>query len=945
MSAKKRKIQAIQHIIQPIQDILIDIKPKLTEAKRSAWPSLIPDLNKLAALAESITQQCPRSNKDWMVWLRRSIEANAGVNLWNASGPIKDGTDGVSREVVAASLIHVLQLASKAGASLSDVGRHDVAASILACAAKYEEQLRTADDDQNQHQLARVQAVTLYLSCRMEAAWREGNEGVAEFMLQKIIENDQRLRLLPTRDCESLASKLLEIGKDTLKGAQGTSDKTKFQDAIKWTQKAFAVVEYCENTGETSLGDLKRSILRSLARAYYLSSSHDPDNLDKAEASLNELIDTIDSAADRGSPEHQQLRWMRVAVLKKRHAAESQLLEAFKSIIDHMSFCDSTVTETLTKYHVLVTSIHQYTLQNALDAESGPGLPYVDRILLSLLFHCSKDDNHGRAMQDVEAAFASLENAEYELPKIPTTACLTLLWQFGDRHYSAKRWGQAADWFICGTHKVLASMARASHAKCLRKAALSHIQGGEYATASTVLRRCPGDEAVTHYLMMLAAVHQGLEDEAIRAVKTMVKAPDFDRKMLLLATQLANETDMKKLLLSVLEALLETLDIQQDEIHTEAITLIRCIIRLVVKLIDEAPANRPVLVPILIGHFSTAKSLIERFHTAKRSTIVAKDISWLWRTAYNCAVQGCAEWENAEAAVSDLFDIAQNLLEVYCTSALTDVDAELLVYLTNATFAAVSGRVFALRRRLSVTAETPEPGYLTSIVTNVASCKVRIQRVLKENRLSAAADIERVQSFVHALRVFEVEVLCLMHEWTRVSTVIEDAVHSDPPPTSTLEAIADILWIEKGCPTEVLFTALEGILHACLDRMALSVEKFSRWLRALCTVLLARNTSSDRAKAIGYIEQAVAVLEDHSMDDQDNLNVYPMDERQWLLGTSYNTGIECLHASALEEAKRWFETSTVICRFVPEGTSRAAKISETYTHLLNRYSSRGLDTT
>ena len=36
-----------------------------------------------------------------------------------------------------------------------------------------------------------------------------------------------------------------------------------------------------------------------LARAYYLSSSHDPDNLDKAEASLNELIDTIDSAADR----------------------------------------------------------------------------------------------------------------------------------------------------------------------------------------------------------------------------------------------------------------------------------------------------------------------------------------------------------------------------------------------------------------------------------------------------------------------------------------------------------------------------------------------------------------------------------------------------------------------------------------------------------------------
>lgn len=73
----------------------------------------------------------------------------------------------------------------------------------------------------------------------------------------------------------------------------------------------------------------------------------------------------------------------------------------------------------------------------------------------------------------------------------------------------------------------------------------------------------------------------------------MVKTHDFDRKMLLLATQLANETDMKTLLLSVLEALLESVETQDSgEIHTEAITLIRCIIRLVLKLMDEPSANR-----------------------------------------------------------------------------------------------------------------------------------------------------------------------------------------------------------------------------------------------------------------------------------------------------------------------------------------------------------------
>lgn len=100
-----------------------------------------------------------------------------------------------------------------------------------------------------------------------------------------------------------------------------------------------------------------------------------------------------------------------------------------------------------------------------------------------------------------------------------------------------------------------------------------------------------------------------------------------------------------------------------------------------------------------------------------------------------------------------------------------------------------------------------------------------------------------------------------------------------------------------------------------------------------------------------------------------------MDERQWLLATSYNTGAECLQcgrvpinaiqcaaltqiyhsASMLDEAKRWFEASTMICRFVPEGQERAEKvcpcflpdhreylqtrkqISETYMHLLSRY--------
>jgi hypothetical protein len=115
-------------------------------------------------------------------------------------------------------------------------------------------------------------------------------------------------------------------------------------------------------------------------------------------------------------------------------------------------------------------------------------------------------------------------------------------------------------------------------------------------------------------LVANSVLNQGLEDEgtsypswlspmkdvinqchrlAIRAVERMANAPDFDRRMLLLATKLAHESDMSVLLLSVLEALIAALG-GQNALHSivEAITLCRCCIRLVLKLIDEQQSHR-----------------------------------------------------------------------------------------------------------------------------------------------------------------------------------------------------------------------------------------------------------------------------------------------------------------------------------------------------------------
>ncbi|KAJ6559308.1 meiosis protein SPO22/ZIP4 like-domain-containing protein [Mycena sp. CBHHK59/15] len=845
------------------------------------------------------------------------------------------------------ALVHVLQLASKTGATLSEIGKSDAAGSVLTSAARFEELLRDADDAEGAHRVERASATVVYFSCRMEAAWKEGNYSVAAFMSQKITDDEQRLSLLPPHDRERLACKLHEIGKAVLK-AQGGKAGNEGPEAAPWLQKAFSIADQLDDTAGLGIAGLKISILRTMARAYFISGSYD-----RAEAALDELIPTMDTFSENGRSEYQELRWLRLAVLKRRKAGDPALLDAFQSIIDHMTFCETNITDvlqdlrTLSHQHVLVTNVNQYCLEKVLASQEVES-DCVDRLLLSLIVHCSKDEDHTRAIATIDSAFTATLVAEFNLLNLPATACLTLIWQYGDRHFNAKRWLDAADWFLAGSHQLFRAACPTSGAKCFRKAALCYIEQREYARASAVIRRCPSNEATSHYVLFLTAVHQGLDDEAIRAVRDMVKAADFDRKMLLLATQISHESEMKTVLLSVLEALLKTLKVENSgETVVEAMTLIRCIIRLVLKLLVEPAANKLVLIETLISHFQTAKILAEAACAQKAIALIIKDVSWLWRTAYNCAIQGCAEWDRSEERVSELFEVARDLLSACCEASPIDVDADLYLHLINASFSGVSGRVFA--GRLAAANGTMNVGRLRQNAAEVKACKHRILSIMEKNKITDADDGLRMQYFLHVLRVFEAEILAQLNDWDHLSQIVTDVVSSGPLGVDTYEAIADILWAEPECPINVLSNGLEvclpvsritmnatsskAILRASLDQNSLSVEKFSRWLRGICTIILARNTPSDRVKAIGYVEQAISVIEDNKEGDDS----YPLDERQWLLGTAYNTGFECLEASMFDEAKRWFESATVICRFVPGGKERAEKISETYMHLLARY--------
>ncbi|KDQ17571.1 hypothetical protein BOTBODRAFT_64038 [Botryobasidium botryosum FD-172 SS1] len=944
-------------------DLLITIKANLSDPTSVHHSSVLEHLHKLCTLCECFTQLRPKLKRNWSSFA--DTLDREGVSLWNTSTFFRhDEKDtledrklfaalrlagyrlieaGLETELSSEALIGVLKLASKAGSALSACGDNVAASNVLRCAASFEESLRNTSSTSDGDEKARAAAVVAYYTGRMEATWKEGNESVAFFMLQQATD-EHRLSFLSSHDREHLAAKALEIGKSLFKAPkQGPPTESPLSakracDSVNWLQKALQLVEKSNDVEKTpNAVDLKRAILRSLARAYYLSSSLDPSNLTRAEATVDELIGTLDSENRQSREENQKLRWMKLAVLKRKKTGDRGLVEVFRSIIDHLHFSDSEVSDVLQELRLLaetqrslVTAATQVFLERALDSDSNAGHPFVDRILLSLIFHVKSNPDPNTALDDIEKACASIaRHPDFALEKVPTLACQSVLWKYADKLYSGKKWSQAADWYLLAAHQAFKVMAPSSNSKCFRKAALCHIQQGDYSKASSIIRKCPGNEAATQYVVFLAAVHQGLEDESIRAVQAMVSAKDFDRKMLLLATQLAHETRLKPLLLVILESLLKTLRSEVGvETEVEGITLARCMIRIVLERLKEPAADAGALVPTLIRHLNCAKELVETTFTKKGGALIAKDLSWLWRSAYNAAIQGCSEWDNEQ--VLQLFDIAFELMEAYQRAAVGDADPNMVVYMVLAKFSSLCARVFATR--IPPDSSEEERSRLADDLRGFKAI-VRDSQV----KLHDDAQRERLAQILHYTNVFEAEQLCRLRQWDRLADAIKTISQStEDAKLETFEAITDILWVEAECPHTVLLAALEEILHSTLNHELLSVEKFSRWMRAICSILLSRNRPSDRLKALGYIEQAVDVLKS-TVGSSDRDDVYPQDERQWLLTVSYNTGVECFGASHLDEAKRWFESATVLCGYVNDGKTKATKIADAYKNLLSRY--------
>jgi len=329
--------------------------------------------------------------------------------------------------------------------------------------------------------------------------------------------------------------------------------------------------------------------------------------------------------------------------------------------------------------------------------------------------------------------------------------------------------------------------------------------------ALEIAQACPQEEASTLYVMFVVKVSQAREDEALRLIEMMVSAPDFDRRMLFLATQLAHENKMRNLLLKVLGSLLQSLQTERapqsnfEGRSIEGITLIRCIVRLVLEMLREPGANVPSLVETLITNLSAALQFVLEVKSKGCLSAIRKDVSWIWRSGYNTAVEGCTAWEGVELGIATLFELTEQLM-VLAAEDLLEADAkEINVHRCFAAFSSISGKVFAARHLVKEKSSELQQ----SIMLQIPKLKGLIDHVHKQPGASESEPY--LQDMVHTLLLFEIEILCQQRAWHAVQTALQfdDKSNKSQKSLMVFEAIADMLWTIEQCPSHVLEAGLE----------------------------------------------------------------------------------------------------------------------------------------
>ncbi|ODO05445.1 hypothetical protein L198_02138 [Cryptococcus wingfieldii CBS 7118] len=824
-----------------------------------------------------------------------------------------------------AFVVRLLGLTAKTMSALLDAGKTAVASQLAVQGAEFEQTLLSATDPQDSGEIKQqVSSLVWFYCARIDLLLKEGNDTFAFDIFLKAIALDEMWSLTP----QEATAKCWTVGNTMLQ------NKTNLPLSIDWLKQGIMLVEKMVNRGLVVDRLEELHLTYCIARAQMMQAEETPQSLQAATATLNELAQLV------GEEDQITLREMRVLqlhVLKRSKAPENEVKLVLEDLMKMQEWTEEKVIETLSQlaslmsdYPTLPSTSAQTFLRKALSHPDGH--PHVQLIIYEgLLFAKSLSPPALGIRTAVAMLDIARKHGEYRMEdKVNVVACQTLLWNIANFNGNKERITESAHWYQLAGHDLFRELGGENTSRCLRKAALCHIKTADWGAAHDLIARCPTDEASTHYLTFLAAIRQGEVDRqqaAIDAVSSIVECSDFEAQQLVLMTHhyrsLANEKGAQPVLLASMRALLSVLtDSEMSfEVQIETITVIRCLVRMSVLELAQAEDKERVVDSIL-EYLQTAVELLTEDPSIGQGQ--TKGIAWLYKCAFNVAVQGLHSLSSKSLA--DLFDRSAQLMTIYEVIEPMSTDPDLPFVRGSAMFACLCGKIFLCK---DLPTGPDKILLLDQLLEYIPQCRNALQGATNtaHPRYSSVSDMLRI------IDTSEVELQCEAREWTAIPEILErlkDASKDREVGTThrTLEMIANVL------VSTVTYRLLEIILDICPTRYADDIKRFSRWMRAILRILLHRSGADDESAAFSYVSRALDVLKTPL-----GKTAYPLDEAHWLVATAWNRGLEWFSSSRVQQAKQWCEAAMTMSSFSPDLKVDRQKMHEHYQHLLDKMSS------
>ncbi|WWC94693.1 hypothetical protein V866_001541 [Kwoniella sp. B9012] len=945
-----------------LQGTLANLHPILDDLSRITSTQAIP-LEQLMKALDSVRFQVNKYKKSKVTKKRKVNDINddhdegykvdlgiknemdeIGVKIWNTTSEIErmfGKKTGENKQLIASlrqtsfrlleasadSKLHLglvmrlLRAASEAVSSLAQANQMATAEELALLGAEYQQTISTSSPPDEIGEADKLHAILHFLLARVDLELSKTNDNLALSFMVKASNLDSDGTMDPL-EYQEMAIKCWSIAQELLSRQKATKAVPFTTTPIEWLQQGLLIIEKVKERSAYALllDKIRTTILQTIAQAHFKKASDDPNGLQNAIDSLDEIIKMTDPMDQHTAT---RIRQIQIHLLSKRTTANDHatVRKVFDDLLKRTKWSEETVNELFAQLQVLNAdhpeiplNLAQFILHHALAQDEGR--PYISRIVYEGVFlarQCAVTQPQA-GYDGVLSMLDSLvmNGSEKLLDRTRITAIQMILSSVAGKIYESKgRYENAARWYLLGAHPALLSDKSDLPSRCRRKAVLCYIRSGDLTSAEKEWTQCPAGEASTQYLAFLVAKRRDDIDKARAAINNIIACQDVQPSQILLITSLAEKKGSKVLLFAALQTLLNALQRPglKEGLKVESLTVIR--------LQFDDNAEKEVLGETIVGLLDSAIALLRQNPQEYGSQV--NDISWLFRIAYNVAVEQLADL--SAKVLSDLFDRSAQLIDWYRDFNPAGLDSNLEKIRASTMFSCFCGKTFQYR-------DLPEGEEKLLLRTQLTQYYAIVKQAIPHD------DEGKSNKMRDLLEVYHVELLCDASNWELVgglvasfkSTNLSDSDRS----IRKLEIVLNLLLDYPECPPKLIHDTLDTIIKTCVITNEAEVVRFSRWIRGIMMILLPKNGLGEQITVKAYLSRVHKVLQT-TLGSQN----YPHDEMQWLIATTWNRGLNDYHHSRLNDARSWFGLCLKLADCMPGGVFNMPSLKKQYSELFS----------